>query len=88
MTFVDGEYILSEWMTQNAFVTWVVHPQPWKLEEELVRNLSLPLNLDYNEYHPFYPTLSMLRTCAKDLARMLPIIKPSHPTIQSTELHC
>lgn len=28
MTFTDGEARLSEWLTDNAFVTWVVHPEP------------------------------------------------------------
>ncbi|MDP5182319.1 hypothetical protein QOZ88_06685 [Blastococcus sp. BMG 814] len=33
-TFVEGERTLSEWMAEHAFVTYVEHPNPWKLEEE------------------------------------------------------
>jgi hypothetical protein len=69
MTFKDGERILSEWLEKNAFVAWVVHEKPWELEEELFNCISLPLNLDKNKAHAFHPTLSKLRSEAKELAR-------------------
>ncbi len=28
-TFADGEQVLSEWMAENAFVSWVVRERPW-----------------------------------------------------------
>ncbi len=64
---------LSERMGQNAFVTWVVHPTPWELEEELIARLSLPLNLDKNDGHPIHAVLSHLRREARARARELPI---------------
>jgi hypothetical protein len=60
-TFGSGEGLLSDWIAQNAFVIWTVHPEPWHLEDELIRELSLPLNLRGNERHPFYPELAELR---------------------------
>ena len=65
LTFADGEAKLSEWMEQNAFVVWAVHPQPWEPEHELISHLSLPLNLDQNAEHPFHSTLSGLRKVAR-----------------------
>ena len=32
MTFGAGEQILSNWMSENAFVCWVEHPAPWEIE--------------------------------------------------------
>src|SRR5882724_9657929 len=32
LTFADGEERLSNWMSENVFVTWHVHPEPWVLE--------------------------------------------------------
>ena len=74
LTFASGEQRLSEWMDKNAFVTWMVHLEPWVLEEELIRMVSLPLNLDMNRAHPFHKTLSAIRSEAKQLARSLPVV--------------
>ena len=73
-TFADGEAKLSDWMGQNAFVTWAVTDEPWVAEADLIRELSLPLNLDQNESHPFHAQLSAVRREAKARARMLPIV--------------
>jgi hypothetical protein len=64
-----GEQKLSEWMRVNAYVAFVEHAEPWKLEEELIRSSSLPLNLDMNSRHPFHSTLSRIRREAKSRAR-------------------
>lgn len=74
MTFAEGETALSEWMDQNAFITWCEHPTPWIPEESLIETLSLPLNIDQNRHHPFYPSLKLIRAEAKEVARSLPII--------------
>jgi hypothetical protein len=74
MTFGSGEKKLSEWMEQNAFVTWMLHPQPWLLEQQIISSLSLPLNLEHNAGHPYYRILSSLRRRAKELARQLPVV--------------
>jgi len=74
LTFADGERRLSDWMGQNAFVTWVVDPAPWQAEKDLISRLSLPLNLDQNASHPFHERLSAMRRAAKRQARVLPVI--------------
>ncbi len=73
LTFVDGEEVLSNWMEANALVTWMETPEPWVLEPQIISQLSLPLNLEHNESHPFYPVLSELRSKCRQRARDLPI---------------
>ncbi|MHC1729294.1 MAG: GIY-YIG nuclease family protein [Syntrophobacteraceae bacterium] len=74
LTFADGENRLSLWMQENAFVTWAVCEKPWLIEEELIKQLSLPLNLDKNRDHPFCITLSAIRSHSRERARSLPIV--------------
>ncbi len=69
LTFGDGEKKLSEWMGTNAFVCWAETPAPWEVEEQLIRRVSLPLNLDQNSAHPFCRTLRACRADAKNRAR-------------------
>ena len=57
----DGEGKLSKWMCKNAYVTWSYVKQPWQYEKEIIGSLYLPLNLQYNQDHPFYDTLSKKR---------------------------
>jgi len=73
LTFANGEALLSAWMQENAFVTWIEHAEPWVLEERLISELSLPFNLDQNSNHAFHSSLSKQRSAAKALARVLPI---------------
>lgn len=70
----DGETRLSSWLDAHAFVAWLPHPTPWELEDELIRALSLPLNLHGNRHHPFHHTLSAMRIAAKQRADALPIL--------------
>jgi len=74
MTFSAGEQILSEWMSQNAFVCWVECNEPWSVEEYAISRLPLPLNIDQNEHRCFCGTLKKIRSAAKDKARLLPIL--------------
>jgi hypothetical protein len=74
MTFASGEAVLSEWLAQNASVAWAVTPGPWVVEEELIQRISLPLNLDQNDRHPFHARLTELRRAAKLRAQQLPIV--------------
>jgi hypothetical protein len=75
-TFTNpGEINLDTWMEKSALVCWVEHPRPWELEEELLGNLSLPLNLDGNEQHPYY---AVLRSCRK-VARLAADTQPCVP---------
>ena len=68
-----GEQWLDGWMADNAKVCWVEHPQPWVLEDELLKSLSLPLNLQGNTHHPFFGLLGEIRRTAKAAAREMAI---------------
>jgi hypothetical protein len=68
-----GEQYLDEWMGKNAFVAWMVHPEPWSVEHKLLRELSCPLNIQDNSHHPFCDELRKLRSKALQRARQLPI---------------
>ena len=74
MTFSVDEQRISEWLQENALVCWLATPEPWVVEEEIIRTVPLPLNLDQNSAHPFYATLRRLRAEAKQDARDLPIL--------------
>jgi hypothetical protein len=69
----NGEAALSEWMAENAFVTWIDTPEPWIAEHRLIQEVDLPLNLDQNSGNPFHRTLSEIRKQAKLRAAQLPI---------------
>lgn len=75
MYFGKDESMLSEWLEQNAFVTWIEITEPWILEQKIVPELYLPLNLRMNKEHPFYPTLSRYRKLAREEARQLPVLQ-------------
>lgn len=68
-----GEQWLDNWMHDNARVCWVEHDQPWILEEKLLRQVSLPLNVQGNAHHGFSARLSEIRQAAKAAARELPV---------------
>ena len=74
MTFLAGEQRLSAWMGENARVAWVARPEPWELEDYLIRNLDVPLNLDGNARNAFHPSLSAIRAAAVARARRLPVM--------------
>jgi hypothetical protein len=63
-TFAGGEAVLTQWMAENALVSWLVRPDPWLFEEELIANLDLPLNLQGNNDNAFYPELTRIRKAA------------------------
>lgn len=67
-TFGSGEEALSDWMAKNASVTWMIDPEPWLLEEELIRLAGPPLNLQGNRDHPFFLELSRIRKQCKERA--------------------
>ncbi len=73
-TFVDGEQVLTAWMAENAFASWTVRGQPCELEDQLIRALDLPLNLDGNSRHQFHPILSQIRRTSVAQADALPVV--------------
>jgi len=68
-----GEQWPDRWMAQHARVCWVEHPQPWELEDALLRQIALPLDLQGNKHHPFHAKLTARRQAAKAAARELPV---------------
>jgi hypothetical protein len=74
MTFGPGESRLSEWMAENALVSWLVDPEPWLLEERFIADLDVPLNLEGNSRNRFHPELTMRRAQAVARARDLPVL--------------
>lgn len=60
-TFAGGEAVLTQWMAENATVSWVRHPEPWFLEAKLINALDLPLNFQDNERNAFAPELKRRR---------------------------
>lgn len=68
----EGEAALTRWMSDNALVSWFVHPEPWVLEESLIVSLDVPLNIQGNAHNPFYPELRRLRAEAELQARAIP----------------
>ena len=67
--FRENEEILSEWMQNNAFVTFEVCHEPWKIEDEAIKTINLPLNIKDNESSPFFQPLKDIRKKAKSFAR-------------------
>ncbi|WP_242453771.1 GIY-YIG nuclease family protein [Mycolicibacterium sp. P9-64] len=75
-TFAGGEAILNQWMADNALVSWLVHPEPWLLEEKLIAAFDLPLNGQAsNKDNAFYPELTRLRREAMVSANKLRVLK-------------
>lgn len=74
-TFAGGEAVLSQWMAENALVSWVVRPEPWLFEDELIANLDVPLNIQGNKRNAFYPELKRLRRAAAVNADKLRVLK-------------
>ena len=74
LTFTHhGEHQINEWMSRHARVTWVQTDTPWLPETYAIEQLNLPLNLQGNSHHPYYPTLKALRAEHRTTARALPI---------------
>jgi hypothetical protein len=72
INFGAGERVISEWMDRYALVCWVKCAEPWKVEEEAISSISLPLNLDRNSHHRFYAKLKEIRSEARQGAKNLP----------------
>lgn len=55
------ESALDDWMSENAFVTFVEQHAPWEIEAAVVTALRAPLNMAHNALHPDYALLSAAR---------------------------
>ena len=60
-------------MSRHARVTWAQADSPWISETQAIEQLGLPLNLQGNSHHPYYPTLKALCAEHRATARTLPI---------------
>lgn len=69
LTFGEGEEKLTEWMSENARVSWIECAEPWIVEPKVIRSLYLPLNLKDNGHCAFAAVLSALRSHHKAAAR-------------------
>jgi hypothetical protein len=74
ITFVEGEQVLSAWMAENAYVSWVVRDRPWELEDELIAKLDLPLNLQGNSHNRFHSILTGVRARCVAQAEALSVV--------------
>jgi len=63
--FGPGERVLTDWLARHAFVSWVACDEPWIAEPLLIAQLDLPLNLQHNGTHAFFPTLQAARRAAR-----------------------
>jgi hypothetical protein len=83
LTFSTGEQRLSEWLTENARVAWMVCDPPWRLEQELIAGLSLRSILDQNKNHASSKSTSsatiLSRSIALDLSRDRAKTSVTHP---------
>lgn len=69
-----GEWLLDEWMAEHAFVSWVAHPAPWVLEDDLIATFDLPLNLMGNGHNAYHARLSRARSYSRARAFELPVL--------------
>ena len=70
LTFTpEGEAALSAWMAEHARVAILEHPAPWEIEPTLINAVRVPLNIDHNAAHPYYPLNRALRAEPKAAAR-------------------
>lgn len=68
-TFGQGEQVLSDWMSENTRVCWVVDPEPWVVESAFIASVPLRLNLDQNKDSLFHLQLSQARADQRAAAR-------------------
>jgi hypothetical protein len=73
ITLAGGEAILNRWMAENAVVSWIVRPEPWLLEDEVIAALQLPFNLQGD--NAFQQELKRLRRDAVQKANKLRVLK-------------
>jgi hypothetical protein len=64
----QGEVALTNWIEENARVSWVEHTEPLILEAHLIKTLTIPMNIKSNS-HPFVRVLSSRRVALFDKAR-------------------
>lgn len=66
----NGEARITRWLHENAQVAWVVDPEPWNVEQELLHTAVLALNID-GRSDDFVRSISTRRSQALAAARLL-----------------
>jgi hypothetical protein len=79
-----GEQWLDQWMAEHAKICWVEDTAPWVLEDDLLRRVSLPLNLQGNSHHGFSARLSEIRQRAKAAAREASVAQEGNQSRKDT----
>jgi hypothetical protein len=73
-TFAGGEAVLTQWMAENALVSWVIRPEPWLFEDTLIATFEAPLNLNDKSRNAFYPELTKIRRDAAKRAGKMRVL--------------
>ena len=76
-TFGEREQVLSAWMAENAFVSWVIRELPWEFEGYLIAAVDLPLNLEGNSRNRFHQVLTQTRARCVAQANAQPVLPNS-----------
>jgi hypothetical protein len=61
---------LSEWQNRYLFLTWVEHPRPWDVEQQVMVLVQPPLNLAGNASHSLHRRLTELRAKLRATPRL------------------
>lgn len=77
LTFTNpGEQALDDWLDRHAYLTFREHPEPWVVEEAILRSvIPLPLNIQGRIGQG--SAISKIRAAARAEARSLPIVADS-----------
>jgi hypothetical protein len=65
----EDNAMLSSWQREHLGLTWAVHPEPWRVEAEVIHELQPPLNLAQNASHPFHASLAAARARLRRVSR-------------------
>jgi hypothetical protein len=57
----DQNPALSAWQDEHLAVSWVVRPDPWEVESDVIAWMAPPLNLAGNREHSFYSVVTEAR---------------------------
>lgn len=73
---------LSAWQRDHLFLTSCAGERPWEIEDEVIAQLTPPLNSAANAAHTFYPTVRAARAEFRRRARDASSPPPTVRTVQ------
>lgn len=65
----DAEGRLNDWMQKHLAVSWAVIAEPWTVEDQVISELTPPLNQSANSAHPLYRHVREARARWRTAAR-------------------